>query len=134
MFKSVFALFPLCSCYALFNGNPETVSLIDEGLLFSKDSVFSFDLGYQKDWVFDYQLDAQNLADSSFIRSNSVTDQGFVAMNFWDHYQVYGTLGSAEFAFDQTLRSDEAVSYLSKETFTFGVGGKILIYQGHQLS
>ena len=132
------ALFLLClpvvAAHAFFNGNPEAPDVIDDGIIFSKESDFSIEIGYQKDWVFDMNLSAQNLIGSSFQNSQANFDQGVIRVDFLGHYQIYGSLGSAKFFLDQTLRSDQTISYISDDAFTFGVGGKILIYQGHGFS
>jgi hypothetical protein len=125
---------PFVLANALYNGNPEYPTIVDEGLFFNKDSNFTLDVGYQKDWVFDYKFNVENLVDSTFSRATSVMDQGLINVNLFENYQVYATLGAAMFEFDQTLRSDDVVSYTTKDSFTFGVGGKILIYQGHGFS
>jgi len=129
-----FLCLPVAFANAFFSGNPEAPDVIDDGIIFSKESDFSIEVGYQKDWVFDMNLKAQNLVDSTFPSSQADFDQGVVRLDFLGHYQVYGSLGSAQFSFNQTLRSDQTISYISDDAFTFGAGGKVLIYQGHGFS
>ena len=126
----LFLCLPTVCSFALFNGNPELTTLVGEGILFAKDSDLKMDVGYQKDWVFDYKLEADTLVDSSFSRSSSITDQAYLEASWVDRYQIYATLGSAIFEFSQDLRSDEVVNYTTKDAFTFGFGGKVMLYQG----
>jgi hypothetical protein len=131
MIKSLFLFcLPMVASHAFFNGNPQGPALIEEGFIFSKDQPFKFELGYQKDFVFDMKLGAKNLVDSTFQNSAALYDLAALRLDVWDHYQVYGLVGGVKCYFAQTLRSDNVVHYTSDSSFTFGVGGKILIYQG----
>ncbi len=118
----------------MYNGNPEFPTIIDQGVIFTKEKDFTFDTGYQKDWVFDYKLKAENLVDSAFSVASSNTDQAFLNVNIFKNYQLYSTLGSTQLKLNQSLRSNEEVIYTSSNTFTFGLGGKMLIWQGFNFS
>lgn len=133
--KSLFLFcLPLVFGNAYFNGNPEAPVLIDEGVIFAKENYFNFELGYQKDWMFDLKLRSTNFVDSTFSRASSIMDQAVFNFNFLEHYQAYMTMGAAIFDFDQVLRSDNMINYSTTDSWTVGVGGKILIFQSGPIS
>ncbi|NBO23936.1 MAG: hypothetical protein EBU93_01660 [Chlamydiae bacterium] len=105
MNKTLLFCLPFAYLSAMYNGNPEFPTIIDQGVIFTKEKDFTFDTGYQK-----------------------------VNVNIFKNYQLYSTLGSTQLKLNQSLRSNEEVIYTSSNTFTFGLGGKMLIWQGFNFS
>ncbi len=128
---SLFFCLPFVLGHAYFNGNPESADIIDEGFILSKENIMSFEVGYQKDWVYDLKLNVENIFDSWFSRANYVMDQAVFNVDFLEYFQAYATMGAATFDFIQEIKGNTTVNYITNDGFTFGAGGKVLIYQGH---
>jgi hypothetical protein len=115
--------------HAYFNGSPEIPEMIDEGFFYSKENPFSLRLGYQRDYTFNAKMKPNSIYNSNFNEFNSLMDQGVVTFTLFDLYEAYAGLGAVDFNIQQQLPNSGIVNYITNQEFTFGVGGRFIIFQ-----
>ena len=86
-------------------GNPAEPEIIYHGLFISEEATLGIKTGYQGDVVFDRKF---NKSDKGMV-----LNQGVVTLNYIDRFELYGSGGHA--------------SFRSKNRFTVGGGGKVLL-------
>ncbi len=131
MIKYVALLFLSCSpAFALFLGNPASPNMVDQGFFISEDAFTKAKVGYQLDVVFDRYMKSYAGAHSRVDRYQSIYNQGVATLNFLDRIEAYASLGAVDMQFSHRPRPDHyRREYQTNDRITWGVGGRILIYQ-----
>src|ERR1700677_1565425 len=129
MKKFFLLLFPSI-LLGLSMGNPAEPEVVDQGFFIPQNSSFGLKIGYQGDRVFDRLLRAQDKAKGRVDHCNMQMDQGVVALNYLDRFELYGSAGSMRSHFwlrpkiDQKRREFE-----THDSFTGGGGARLLLAQ-----
>jgi major outer membrane protein len=129
MRKIFLLLFPSI-LLGLSMGNPAEPEVVDQGFFIPQNSSFGLKVGYQGDRVFDRLLRAQDKAKGRVDHCNMQMDQGVVALNYLDRFELYGSAGSMRSHFwlrpkiDQKRREFE-----THDSFTGGGGARLLLAQ-----
>lgn len=108
------------AAYALPLGNPSEASLLCDGIFFEGPcydlcqkgvnwcDAFSIRLGYYGDFVFDRHLEIDEHHHDDDIEDTEIfTNAGYLALNFWDRFDLFATFGATNF-------------YIESNAFTFG--------------
>jgi major outer membrane protein len=111
---------------ALYMGNPGEPEIIDTGFFISQCSPVSVKIGYEGDWVFDRKLHAKGRIDRFKIQMN----QGMVALNYLDRFELYGTVGAMSSSFWNRPKSDgKRREFETDDHWTAGGGVRLLLAQ-----
>lgn len=116
--------------FGLYMGNPAEPEIIDAGLFIPQDASFSVKVGYQGDRVFDRLLHAYAGSHARVDRFEMQMDQGVIALNYLDRFELYGTVGSMRSCFwfrphvDKKRREFE-----TNNRATGGLGARLLLAQ-----
>ena len=119
----IFFTLPLC---AMFTGNPAEPALLTKGIR-TNESWCSFRFGYANDWV--YNQAVQEYVDFEIKEDIKLSDakldlisySGLLTLNFIDHIDLYGLIGSSRIQIDQNVYSKQALSW--------GVGTKVTFFE-----
>ncbi|MDX8430907.1 MAG: hypothetical protein SNF33_03775 [Candidatus Algichlamydia australiensis] len=128
-----FLLF-LAQLPALYNGNPSSPGIMEEGFLLTKEGSVTASLGYRGDYCFDRRMKVTSQFSGDFERFKTSFQQGVFALDFFDRVEVYGSLGTIRIEAMQRPMEGFKNEYETGYRFTWGVGGTILIYQTNQLA
>lgn len=95
------------AAYALPVGNPADASLLCDGLFLEGHcgdpcdpcltwlDAFSVRLGFYGDYVFNRHMEVDdNARDCDVEHTKIITNAGFLAVNFWDRFDIFATLGA----------------------------------------
>lgn len=120
--------------FALYNGNPASPEMMEEGFLLTKEGNVTAALGFRSDWCLDRRMKVSSGFSGDFDRFETSIQQGVFALDFFDRVEVYGSIGSIRL--EATQRPMEAFrnEYETGYRFTWGVGGTVLVYQTGNLS
>lgn len=122
-------LFSPISVYALFNANPAEPELIDQGFFISECSFLTVKAGYQGDYIFDRKLHAKNGAKGRVDEFESRFDQGTLAINLINRFEVYGSLGTMHATFSQRPHIDRQIrTYQTNDHFAGGGGARLILF------
>ena len=146
MFKYITLLFffGCCQLIALPVGNVADSNLLREGLFVAGhnsdlcDSCvgwcesWSVRTGFYGDYVFDRKLEIDRAADHSDIQKTKMyTNAGYLALNFWDRFDLFGTLGASHVFFETprqtfvtTTTENSLVEVNTVTHFSWSVGGR----------
>ncbi|MGE5196192.1 MAG: hypothetical protein ACM3JI_02550 [Anaerolineae bacterium] len=123
-------LFVSESLQALYFGNPAEPQMIEEGFFLSKENFASVKASYQGDFIFDRKLRAHDGARGRIDNFKALMQQGVLILNFQDRYEVYGSLGAMHVELSHRPHFDgRRRQYESNDHLTWGVGGKVIIFQ-----
>jgi hypothetical protein len=115
---------------ALYMGNPAEPEIIDCGLFISQDSCMSVKVGYQGDFVFDRLLRSYAGSRGRIDRFNMTSNQGMIALNYLDRFELYGTVGSMNSSFWFRPSSDKMRrEFETNNHWTAGGGARLLLAQ-----
>ena len=105
------ALLPIAG-FALPVGNPWDASLLCEGILWDGNcsdpndpcvnwcDAWSIRFGFYGDYVFDRHLQVDDHGNHSTIHKTEIyTNAGYLSLNFYDRFDIFGTLGATHIAF-----------------------------------
>jgi major outer membrane protein len=95
------------AAYALPVGNPADASLLCDGLFLEGHcgdpcdpcltwlDAFSVRIGFYGDYVFNRHMEVDdNARDCDVEHTKIITNAGFLAVNFWDRFDIFATLGA----------------------------------------
>ena len=113
---------------ALYMGNPGEPQIIDTGFFIPQDCSFGIKIGYQGDRVFDRKLRAYVNAHGRIDHFNIQTDQGVIALNYLDRFELYGSVGSMRSRFWNRPKVDHKQrEFETHDRWTAGAGGRFLL-------
>lgn len=117
LFVTVLSFLACGAAYALPVGNPSEASLLWDGIVFEGYcadpcdpcgcwwDALSFRVGFYGDYVFERHLKVDGTAPS--LRNNSkidhttiMTNAGYLALNFWNRFDVFATLGGTHISME----------------------------------
>lgn len=135
MKKCVFTLLTILAsgvAYALPVGNPAEASLLCDGLFwdgyscgpcYSWCDFFSFRIGFYGDYVFNKHMEEDNSQGGDIETTKLYTNAGYIAVNFWNRLDVFGTLGATNLFLETGLDGGDGRFELETETdFSWSVG------------
>lgn len=146
LFVTMLSILACGAAYALPVGNPSDASLLSDGLVWegfcgdpcdpclSWCDAWSFRFGFYGDYVFNRHMQLEN-GDRSHIEHTSIfTNAGYLALNFWDRFDVFATLGASNFYVDTNVVSfvGSGTSRFDIESvthFSWSVGGRATLWE-----
>ncbi len=118
------------SAYALYNANPSSPMMPEQGLFFSH-AWLSLKGGYTFDDVFDRKLKMQNPPDDDVKRDIKKylfrAQFGVVTIDFGDRMEIYGGLGNMWTKFSQKEFADTTLTLRTQTRFAWTIGGRLLL-------
>lgn len=123
-----FLFLPFYHATAMWIGNIADPSLHQEGLFISPPKQASFRIGYLGDFLYRQNIyDDLSLGECTTTLSHMRlwTQAGIGTFNFRNRIDVYGILGASRLQIDQDI--------FTSQQFSWGVGGKIVIFQSPRL-
>jgi hypothetical protein len=81
---------------AMYQSNPLTPELIDQGLFIRQDFPVGFKAGYQFDRNFNRRLSLSN-AGGYVEKAKILLNQGVFTLNFYDSAEIWGSVGAGNF-------------------------------------
>lgn len=153
LFVTALAILASGAAYALPVGNPCEASLLCDGLFFEGDccdpcdpcmswcDAFSFRLGFYGDYVFNRNLRVRSDDDGEGSRvehTKLFTNAGYIALNFWNRADIFGTVGTTNFCFDTnvdpfSITGNNATSRLELESSaacpSWSVGARATLWE-----
>ncbi len=150
IFFSILTLLSATSAHALPLGNPSEASLLTDGVFTEGRCVefcdpevclwdaWSIRIGFYGDYVFDRHLEAKDYEIHPSLRKTEiVTNAGFLAVNFYDRFDIFTTLGATwlnftgtEGSFTPTTGTPFQVDKVYSETnFSWSIGVRGTIWE-----
>lgn len=130
------ALFSSFQLHALYQSNPSTPDLIDEGFFLAKDAFMAVKAGYQRDQVFDRKLKAKGHIHGEISEVAQLYDQGVLIFNFMDRVELFGSAGSMSVHITDTQKVMSGgmllpfqFEYQTHNDFTWGAGLRAAIIE-----
>ncbi|GAB5411493.1 MAG: hypothetical protein ChlgKO_06070 [Chlamydiales bacterium] len=120
--------------FALYNGNPASPEMMEEGFLLTKEGNVTASLGYRSDWCLDRRMKVSSQFSGDFDRFKYSLQQGVFALDFFDRVEIYGSIGAIRLEAMQRPMEGFKNEYETGYRFTWGVGGTVLVYQTGNLS
>lgn len=115
---------------ALYFGNPCSPEMVSQGLFITEDAFLDFKAGYQMDYVFDKRLKSYAGAKARMDEFQALLNQGVITFNFVDRIEAYASVGSMQVTCSHRPHPNHSRrEYQSSYKVTWGVGGRILIYE-----
>lgn len=135
------------SAFALPVGNPIDASILNNSIFWKErayEGCFSFcnslsvDVGFYGDYVSDRRMrtDASGYPDSSIRKTSITTNAGYIAVNMWDCFGIFATLGASGFRVDAqqsnfeviTVGTDNALTFDTETDFSWSIGARTTIW------
>ncbi|MCH9627184.1 MAG: Major outer membrane porin [Chlamydiales bacterium] len=103
------------AAYALPVGNPSEASLLCDGLIWEGHcgdpcdpclnwcDAFSVRVGFYGDYVFNRHMEVDGRGDPDIEHTEIYTNAGYIAVNFWDRFDVFTTLGATNLCIDTNV-------------------------------
>ncbi len=151
LFVTMLSIMACGAAYALPVGNPADASLLTDGLVWegfcgdpcdpclSWCDAWSFRFGFYGDYVFNRHLQVDEGDDDDDGRNiehtRIFTNAGYLALNFWDRFDVFGTLGVSNFCIDTNARTFGVIGtgarfeIESSSTFSWSVGARATLWE-----
>jgi major outer membrane protein len=114
---------------ALYQGNPSLPEIIDEGFFLPSDLFMGIKVGYQRDQVFNRNLQTGRTGSHHVSESQQLYNQGVLTLNFMDRVEIFGSAGAMTIdisdrqrTFDGTSKVPYQVEIHSHNEFTWGAG------------
>ncbi len=129
MFRILFFLIFSINVFALYNGNPSSPGIMEEGFLLTKEGNVTASIGYRGDYCLDRRMRVSSKFSGDFERFQYTLQQGVLALDFFDRVDVYGSLGAMRIEALQRPMEGFKNEYETGCRFTWGIGGTALVYQ-----
>ena len=107
---------------ALYVGNPALPEILQEGLFFSQENAISIKTAYQRDWVFNMDMKAVSWVSKQMDEFNTLSDQGVLLLNLFNHIALYGSLGAMRISTSHIPLSGIQNIYQTDNQLTWGLG------------
>lgn len=139
------------SAIALPVGNPSDASLLCDGLFWEGNccmdpcdpcaswcDAFSFRFGFYGDYVFNRHMEVRNGDDGDGRRIERFalnTNAGYLALNLWNRFDVFATLGASDYSLNTNADSFVGVivgpraEVTTTTTFSWSVGGRATLWE-----
>lgn len=125
-FSALISSFPL---HALYQGNPSLPEIIDEGFFLADDLFMGIKVGYQRDQIFNRNLQTNRTGSHHISESKQLYDQGVLTLNFMDRVELFSSFGAMaieisdkQYTKDGMTKVPYQVEIHSHNQFTWGVG------------
>lgn len=140
LFFSSALIFLTQTIYSLPTGNPSEASLLTEGIFFETPcsspcelcytwiDAFSYRVGFYGDYVFNQPMEMVGDFDSESEEAEIFTNAFYAAFNFWEVFDIFGTLGATNFNID----NDSDAFHLNVESgtdFSWSVGARATLFE-----
>lgn len=108
--------------YALYNGNPASPKVPEEGFFIAKEAVLSLRAGYEGDLVFNRKM-------TPHVHKFKIFENwGALTCNFEERVDLYAALGSY-YAEIRKIREQNRFEFQTKDGLTWKVGGRIVLWE-----
>lgn len=114
--------------FALYQGNPSSPSMIEEGIFFSKENALAAKAGYQRDYVFNRGMKAVSKVSRRLDSFSYIADRGVLALNLIDRFELYGFAGAAQFKLSHIPMSGIRNEYETDNQLIWGMGARGVIF------
>lgn len=126
----------LPAVYGLYSGNPADPVLGNGSTFFNcENSWWNPKIGYQRDYISDRKLKNGSLPHSRVDRFEVIADQGTIAWDFCQRFEIYGSVGAAHLDMDNrpfvgliTLDDETPANWHTNDGTIWSVGGKIILW------
>lgn len=118
---------------ALYVGNPALPEILQEGLFFSKENAVAIKTAYQRDWVFNMDMKAVSSVSGQMDDFKSLSDQGVLLVNLFNHISLYGSLGAMRINTSHIPTSGIQNVYQTDNQLTWGLGLRAFFASWHSL-
>lgn len=126
----------LPAVYGLYSGNPADPVLGNGSTFFNcENSWWNPKIGYQRDYISDRKLKSGGLPHSRIDRFEVITDQGTIAWDFCQRFEIYGSVGSAHLDMDNRpftpflgVDDEFPANWHTNDGTIWSVGGKIILW------
>jgi major outer membrane protein len=134
------------SALALAVRNPSEAGLLCSGVFWNSDSCcfpLSFRVGYEADFVFDRHLQDQSSPHSTVDETQQTTNAGYWAVNAFNRFDIFGTLGASYMLIKSTVAPFEpAIGFVHGNTlqiqtasdFSWSIGIRGVVFEWCGLS
>ena len=131
-FAAIFTLATLrtTSLFCLYNGNPSSPELPEDGFLIPKECWLGIKTGYQGDYVFSRSMIAHASDSSASHQINSFSsymNSGTFTLDFANRAEFYGVLGSYKLKLSQRLDENNRVHFSSDQHIAGIVGLRAIL-------
>lgn len=120
------------SLHALYQSNPSTPELLDEGMFFPKEHCVSMRWGYQRDQVFDRKLKGKEGVFGNISQVTQLYNQGILTLNFMDRLDVFGAVGAMSIGFNDHPWGEAEVQFATHDQLTYGGGIRAALINWHK--
>lgn len=117
-------LFFLRCAYAMYNGNPNSPLMPEQGIFFPH-ALLSFEAGYQYDKTFDRAWKMQQSMEEGQVKKFTASDHlGVLTFNIADRVEAYSGLGTMQLHMKQKIEG-QTLDYRSNTSFAWTLGGRV---------
>jgi major outer membrane protein len=135
IFSTLLLIVLFANAHALYLGNPDSPDAVPEGFFIPEDAFIGVKAGYQVDYVFDKGLKSYAGASARVDQFQAMLNQGVITFDLVERIEVYGSVGAMEASFSHRPGPEHyRREYQTNDKLTWGVGGRILIYQWREIS
>ncbi len=151
LFVTMLSVLSCGAACALPLGNPADASLLSDGLFWegfcgdlcdpclSWCDAWSIRAGFYGDYVFNRHMKLRNSPRSQLERFEIYTNAGYFALNLWDRFDVFTTLGVSKFRLNANNKNFQGVPFalldsgfteiISESRFSWSVGGRATLWE-----
>lgn len=124
--RLLLCLFFLRSLYALYNGNPSSPLMPEEGIFF-RHGLLSFEAGYQYDTLFARAWKSQHDIENAKVKKFTASDHlGVLTLNIADRVEAYSGLGTMQLKLKQKIQG-QTLDLTSHTAFAWSLGGRVFL-------
>ena len=128
MYFFALCLFAITSLHSLFSGSPNIPAVPAEGFITTNKSWMDGRAGYVRDMIFNTGMKSVDRLQGSFDKFSYLISEGSISLNFFHTFGVFANLGSIEFDIANRPVPGEEKEYFTKRNFTWGLGGRLIIF------
>ncbi len=118
------------SIQALYNGNPSSPMMPEEGLFLFKDSWFALKVGYEWDDLFNRRLTLKSRnpgIDRKVQTYAAMSHLGVITLGFNDRVEIYGALGGIDADIHYDPKEKVHLKCHIDMQFAWDIGGKVIL-------
>lgn len=117
-----------CSfCYPLYIGNAYLPELPEEGLFIPQNCSIGIKTSYLGSLVLDRALKPYKSHAGNIKNFQLHANEGFLTLSFMDRVELFSGFGAGVFQINEMLNKDVFIEMLSKQSFIWDAGGRVLL-------
>jgi hypothetical protein len=114
--------------HALYNGNPLSPMIPEEGFFLAKEGWFGIKTGYEYDHVFSKSLRmAKGCKKKNVDDFKLSSNLGVLTFSICDRAELYGKAGVTQLSFSDRPHHGTKIHYDADNHFSWGVGGRAIL-------